>query len=157
MAKQFRHLLFWYRNFWKEYSLNKIFPSHFFSLQFLIYSSMKKIIKKIIPREVYDRWKMGVKILFKNYQTGSMVDTVNGITTILFFRDIISLHGEGNYTTYNMRNGTHYLRDKGLGLCCLELPWNHFGRFCKDYVMNYHFYIKHSPGKICEVNLNINS
>ena len=114
---------------------------------------MKKIVKKVILPKIKEKWEMGIRILFKNYQTESITDTVNGITTTLFFRDIISLHGEGNYTTYYMSNGTRYVRDKGLGLCCLELPWNHFGRFCKGYAMNYHFYIEHSLGKICEVLL----
>jgi hypothetical protein len=114
---------------------------------------MKEIIIKVIPKIIRVKWEMGIKMLFKKYDIGFIIVKIDGEEAKLMFHDIISLLGAGSYTTYNMRNGTTYLRCESLANCCRELPLNHFGRYRKNYVMNYHFYVSHSLGKICIVEL----
>jgi hypothetical protein len=113
---------------------------------------IKKIVK-VLPGVGKIHWEMGKKILFKKYDTGFVPTKINGEAAKLMFHDIISLFGEGSYTYYHMRNGTIYCRVESLANCCRELPLNHFGRYRKNYVMNYHFYLSHSLGEICLVKL----
>ena len=115
---------------------------------------MKKILKKVKPVKVIEKWKMGIKKVFKKYDEGSVSFVVEKEIETLMFNEIVSMVSCGNYTTYNMNNGKSVLRLMGLGLCCLDMPRDHYGRYSKTEVINLHYYCDHSRGKICTVSLS---
>jgi hypothetical protein len=114
---------------------------------------MKKILKKVIPVKVIVKWIMGGKLVFKKYEEGTITFMVNKMPVVLLFREIVSLRSDGNSTIYYLSNGKCVIRLLGLGYCCLELPYNHFGRYHNTYVMNFHFYQEHSLKEVCVVKL----
>src|ERR1022692_2919319 len=115
---------------------------------------MKKILKKVKPVKVIEKWKMGIKKVFKKYDEGSVSFVVDKKIVTLMFNEIVSLISDKNYTIYNMRNGKSFKRLLGIGLCCLDLPRDHYGRYCKAEVVNLHYCCDYSRGKICTISLS---
>ena len=114
---------------------------------------MPKIIQIILPILLPYKWLFGKPISFAKYDAGFVRVKVKEVYIKLMYHDIMYLTGRRGFTIYHMANGDSVIDTVGLGLSCMKLAGNHFGRYRKDLASNHHYHASHTMTLACVVTM----
>jgi hypothetical protein len=95
-------------------------------------------MNKIIRYLLVSHWIMGKRTSFKNFETKEMYYKLEGLKIPFLISTIKYIEGKKRHCIIHFINGTCISFPKSIGFFSPYLAANHFGRFHKGFIMNFH-------------------